>query len=192
MPRTRPSCPTSPPRREAPRTITGWARVGEQSRDRPLPRGQLATLNLTDASAALQVPLLGGYVLLDAPQTPPDQRTPRGLGRPNTDLGPHQAYAFQWWLAMPLGFVLVGFGLRRELRGAADRIPAGTPTPTPRRRTTPASGAPPAVADADATEPAGGCASGPAETLESVPTGRGRPTHPPRTRKVRIWDEEDG
>jgi len=29
--------------------------------------------------------------------------------------GPHLAYALQWWLAAPVGFVLVLVGARREL-----------------------------------------------------------------------------
>ena len=48
----------------------------------------------------------------------------------DTDLGPHQAYAFQWWLGMVAGFVLVWFGARREyLEGLEQAAPAGTPVP---------------------------------------------------------------
>ena len=62
--------------------------------------------------------MLPGYVLLQS-ETLPDGSTPprpQALGDPDRDLGPHQAYAYQWWLLMVIGFVLIPFGIRRELR----------------------------------------------------------------------------
>ena len=44
----------------------------------------------------------------------------RPLPRPEEDLGPHQAYAYQWWLFMPGGLVFIVLAMRREL--AAGRI----------------------------------------------------------------------
>jgi cytochrome oxidase assembly protein ShyY1 len=99
--------------------VVGWVRPGQASRNRRLPPGQIATLNLRDASAALGTgAVLRGYVLLQD-ETLPDGTSParpRPLGEPDRDLGPHQAYAYQWWLLMVVGFVLVPFGIRRELR----------------------------------------------------------------------------
>ena len=47
--------------------------------------------------------MLDAYLVLGSEQ-------PSGPGphrsRPDTDLGPHQAYAFQWWLTSLFGFVL--------------------------------------------------------------------------------------
>jgi cytochrome oxidase assembly protein ShyY1 len=97
-------------------TVTGWARQGEPSLGRRLPSGQLASINLREAEREVGLPLLGGYVVLQREATADgtSPQRPRPLERPDTDLGPHQAYAFQWWLAMPLGFVLVFLGVRRE------------------------------------------------------------------------------
>jgi cytochrome oxidase assembly protein ShyY1 len=99
--------------------VVGWVRPGQASRDKRLPAGQIASLNLREAAAALGSPaVLPGYVLLES-ETLPDGTTaarPRALGDPDRSLGPHLAYAYQWWLTMALGFVLVWFGIRRELR----------------------------------------------------------------------------
>jgi hypothetical protein len=40
----------------------------------------------------------------------------RTLPRPEEDLGPHQAYAYQWWLFLPGGLVFVIIAMRRELQ----------------------------------------------------------------------------
>ena len=97
-------------------TVTGWLRRSEPSLGKTLPAGQLASINLQEASRQVGSPLLGAYVVMGVERlrdgTAPDR--PTALEPPDTDLGPHQAYAFQWWLAMVAGFVLVWFGARRE------------------------------------------------------------------------------
>ena len=115
--------PAVPPPPSGSVTITGWVRQGESSRDRNLPGEQLATINLAEASTKIQEPLLGGYLLLDAPTGVSDAVTPRSLGRPDLGLGPHLAYAYQWWFSVPMGFVLIVLGLRRERRLAAQGAP---------------------------------------------------------------------
>jgi cytochrome oxidase assembly protein ShyY1 len=100
-------------------TVTGWVRPGEESLGRRLPAGQVPSIHLTEASRAVGSPLLGGYLLLESERTAGGGTPPRpaALEPPDRSLGPHQAYAFQWWLvAMPAGFVLVWLGIRRELR----------------------------------------------------------------------------
>jgi cytochrome oxidase assembly protein ShyY1 len=108
--------PDFPPAPARPVTVTGWVRPTEPSLGHSLPAGQLASINLTEASRASGLPLLGGYVVLEVERLPdgtaPQRPTP--LDPPDTDLGPHQAYAFQWWAAMLAGVVLVLFGARRE------------------------------------------------------------------------------
>jgi cytochrome oxidase assembly protein ShyY1 len=109
-------------------TVTGWLRPTEPSLNRSLPRGQLASISTSDAAKQLGQPLLGGYTILQAERladgsTPP---RPTPLQAPDTDLGPHQAYAFQWWAAMVGGFVLVFLGARREYLDGLDE-PQGKP-----------------------------------------------------------------
>jgi cytochrome oxidase assembly protein ShyY1 len=113
-------------------TVTGWLRRSEPSLGKTLPRGQLASINLAEASRQVGTPLLGAYDILEVERLPdgtaPDR--PTALEAPDTDLGPHQAYAFQWWLGMVAGFVLVWFGARREYQeGLEESAPEGTTTP---------------------------------------------------------------
>jgi cytochrome oxidase assembly protein ShyY1 len=113
-----PAAPTQPV------TVTGWARRSEASLGRDLPTGQLASINVDEAARQVGEPLVGGYVVLEVERLPDGTAParPTALEAPDTGLGPHQAYAFQWWGAMVLGFVLVFFGVRREHldgRGAA-------------------------------------------------------------------------
>ena len=122
-------------------TVTGWLRTDEPSLGRDLPRPQLASIDLPDARA--QVPGLSPldlYVVVGAQQPAPvSGRHPvRLLPRPDQDLGPHQAYAYQWWLFMPGGVVFVWWAMRRELLleqeeavdgGAEGSRPAAAPRP---------------------------------------------------------------
>jgi cytochrome oxidase assembly protein ShyY1 len=111
--------------------VTGWLRTGEVSLGRDLPRPQLASINVADAR--VQVPSLSSldaYVVLGAqsPAAPAGGHPVRVLPRPEEDLGPHQAYAYQWWLFMPGGLVFVVFAIRREARaGAAGTDRTGVP-----------------------------------------------------------------
>jgi cytochrome oxidase assembly protein ShyY1 len=107
--------------------VTGWLRSGEVPLGRDLPEGQLASINIGDAR--LQRPGLDPvdlYVVLgqQVPASPASHRTPLALPRPDEGLGPHQAYAFQWWLTMPGGLVFVWWAMRRELSLGG---PAGQP-----------------------------------------------------------------
>ncbi|WP_345203792.1 SURF1 family cytochrome oxidase biogenesis protein [Fodinibacter luteus] len=99
--------------------VTGWVRRGEASRGRDMPQGQVASLNVAEAGAALgAAAVLPGYLLLEGEVLPDGTAPPRPLplGTPDRSLGPHLAYGYQWWLTMSVGFVLVWFGIRRELR----------------------------------------------------------------------------
>ncbi|MFM6850421.1 MAG: SURF1 family protein [Terrabacter sp.] len=122
------SPPVDPPP-TGPVRVTGWLRTGEVSLGRDLPRPQLASINVADARA--QVPSLSGldaYVVLgsQAPTAPVGDHPVRVLPRPEEDLGPHQAYAYQWWLFMPGGLVFVVLAIRREAQaaGGAERADA--------------------------------------------------------------------
>lgn len=96
--------------------VTGWLRPGEATLNDALPHGQLASIDLGAAARQLATPLRPAYVVLQAEDdgsgTAPAR--PQPLLPPQTDTGPHFAYALQWWLAVPLGFVVVFVYSRRE------------------------------------------------------------------------------
>lgn len=110
--------------------LTGWLRSGEPDLGRDLPAPQLASISLADARA--RVPVLSTpdvYVVLGS-QSPPvvqgaDPVAP--LPPPDEGLGPHQAYAFQWWLTMPGGLIFVWFAIRRQLLQSEDAAETGSP-----------------------------------------------------------------
>ena len=97
--------------------MTGWVRVGEQSRGKASTPGQVASINLADISAAIGEPVLGGYVILERDSAPAD------VGLTPTVL------AYQWWMTMPLGFVLIYYGLRRERDADEDALPGAPARP---------------------------------------------------------------
>ncbi len=134
MPRTQRRSPDVVPTPTDELTVTGWLRRSEPSLGKSLPAGQVASINLAEVSRQVGTPLLGAYVVLGVERLPdgtaPDR--PTALEPPDTDLGPHQAYAFQWWFAMVAGFVLVWFGARREYLEGADADPSSVPA-TPRK-----------------------------------------------------------
>lgn len=114
--------------------VTGWVRRGEASRGKRMPPGQVASIEVGEVGAALGSPsVLPGYVLLQSERRPDGSspERPQPLGPPDRSLGPHLAYAYQWWLTTVLGFVLIGLGVRREVR-AED--PVGHPRRPKRTR----------------------------------------------------------
>ena len=134
--KTAEAAPTVPPAPTQPVTVTGWLRRSEPSLGKSLPRGQLASINLAEASRQVGTQVLGAYVVLEVERLPDGTAPPRptALEAPDTDLGPHQAYAFQWWMGMVGGFVLVWFGARREYReGLEEPVGAGARVPKPKR-----------------------------------------------------------
>ncbi len=116
-------------------TLVGWALPGEASKGRKLPAGQLASINLPEAARATGEDLLGGYVRLQEERSASGDvaPAPTPLDPPDRSLGPHQAYAYQWWLTMPLGLVLIWFGIRRELRMEAEDVAGDGAAKSPHR-----------------------------------------------------------
>jgi cytochrome oxidase assembly protein ShyY1 len=119
-----------------PAQVMGWLRTGEVSLGRDLPEGQLASVNLDDARA--QLPELGPedvYVVLGS-QVPEQEGagTPTPLRRPEESLGPHQAYAVQWWMTMPAGLAFVVWALRRRAREEGLLAETGDADAPPRPR----------------------------------------------------------
>ncbi|GAA4886979.1 SURF1 family protein [Serinicoccus chungangensis] len=149
-------------------TVTGWLLPPERDLGRAPVQGQLASISVDGLAAATGLDLRPAYLVLEGEQPAPASR-PEPLPAPDTGLGSHLAYALQWWLTVPVGVVLVLVMARRE---AQDEALAGSG----RGRDT---------ADVD-----GGDRSlvGASSGASATPPGRRRP---PRSRKVRIWDEED-
>jgi len=115
-------------------TVTGWLRLGEPSLGRKMTNGQLASINLAEAGARTGTSLYGAYLIRRTEAGPPGEpiEHPQALEKPDTGQGPHLAYALQWWLAAPVGFVLVFVGARRE------HLEGSEPTPTPGQPAAPA------------------------------------------------------
>ena len=100
-------------------TVVGWLRPTEPSLGRRPAPGTLASINTVEAGEALGTTLLSPYLIVDTEAADgQSQPRPLPLEPPDEGLGPHLAYAYQWWLGMSAGFVLIGLGLRRELRQA--------------------------------------------------------------------------
>lgn len=78
-----------------------------------LPDRQVMLINSAEQAKALARPVLGGYVEQTSPVPAGD--TPELIEAPDDDsIGPHMAYAVQWWLfaaGVPVGFVILA---RRE------------------------------------------------------------------------------
>lgn len=118
-------------------TVTGWLRQGEESLGRTLPAGQLASINLDEAAAATGQRLRPAYLVLQSEDdgTGREPARPAPLLPPDTDTGPHLAYALQWWAGSVVGFVIVGVYLRREIHDQTvlASTTAAAPVPRPRR-----------------------------------------------------------
>lgn len=110
-----PEVPAPPPGQVE---VTGWLRPSEPDLGRDMPAGQLASIDLPRAEESVGERLVGAYLVLGSEDPPPD-RAPELLSAPDTGLGSHFAYAIQWWLTVPVGFVLVLVMARREAQDEA-------------------------------------------------------------------------
>jgi cytochrome oxidase assembly protein ShyY1 len=107
-------------------TVVTRLRPGEPADGHPPPAGQLDSVDLARlATAAGGEVYRGGYGVL-ARETPTVPTAPTLLPRPNEDLGPHLAYAFQWWLGAVAGYVLLGVYGLREARTRRDAARSAT------------------------------------------------------------------
>jgi len=119
-------------------TVTGWLRRGEPSLGRQMTNGQLASINLAEAGAGMDATLYGAYLILGSEAGPPGEQIarPQALEKPDTGQGPHLAYALQWWLAAPVGIILVLVGARREGIEGTDPSKTATAAKAPKARKT--------------------------------------------------------
>lgn len=90
-------------------------RPGEPDDGRSPPPGQLLRIVLDDVAATLPpgTPLYRAYGVL-AQERPPVGDAPLLLERPDTGLGPHLAYAWNWWGFAVAAHVLLGYYALRE------------------------------------------------------------------------------
>ncbi|MER6143450.1 SURF1 family protein [Streptomyces sparsogenes] len=106
-------------------TVTGRLKADETTgnsgiKDKAgLPARQVMLINSERQAKSLSRPVLGGYIELT-------KSSPKGAGQPepvpapdHSGIGPHMAYAIQWWLfsaGVPVGWVIL---VRRELKDRA-------------------------------------------------------------------------
>ncbi|MGP4049066.1 SURF1 family cytochrome oxidase biogenesis protein [Streptomyces sp. 2A115] len=92
-----------------------------------LPDRQVMLINSEQQAKLLGKKVLGGYIEMTSPE--PKGDSPELLAEPDHgSIGPHMAYAVQWWLfaaGVPVGWVIL---VRRERR---DRAEAATAEATP-------------------------------------------------------------
>ncbi|MGO4427924.1 SURF1 family protein, partial [Streptomyces sp. MCAF7] len=99
-----------------------------------LPARQVMLINSGQLAKSLPEPVLGGYIELTK-SSPKGSDQPEVVPEPDhSGIGPHMAYAIQWWLfsaGVPIGWVIL---IRREVRdrraaAARDAEPAPEPEP---------------------------------------------------------------
>ncbi|MEU5718229.1 SURF1 family protein [Streptomyces sp. NPDC020403] len=125
-----------PPRGEV--TVTGRLKADETTgasgiKDLAgLPDRQVMLINSAQQAQLLGRPVLGGYIELTAPE--PADGSPETIAAPDDgSIGPHMAYAVQWWLfaaGVPVGWVILVRREKRDLEQAArDGATAAEPEP---------------------------------------------------------------
>lgn len=133
-PRAYPPVPTAPTGEV---TVTGRLKADETSggsgiKDRKgLPDRQVMLINSAQQAEYLGRTVLGGYLELTAPA--PSDGSPEPIADPDHDsIGPHMAYAVQWWLfaaAVPVGWVVLVRREKRERQEEAARAEASRQEP---------------------------------------------------------------
>jgi cytochrome oxidase assembly protein ShyY1 len=116
-----------PPAPEGTVTVTAWLRPSEPGVARAAPPGQSMRIDVPRLARSLAGPVYGAYGVL-AGESPPPSDAPRRLPRPDVGLGPHLAYAVQWWAFALAAYVLLGYYAVREVYRRA-----GAPPPRLRR-----------------------------------------------------------
>ncbi|MFJ8677035.1 SURF1 family protein [Streptomyces sp. NPDC093589] len=122
-----------------------------------LPARQVMLINSAEQAERLGRPVLGGYIEQTAPK--PAGGKPELVPEPDHDsIGPHMAYAVQWWLfaaAVPVGWLVL---VRRERR---DRAEAAAKE-----------------AETAAAEEAAGTGEAPTDTVDAAPADEPGETEP--------------
>ncbi|MER5886337.1 SURF1 family protein [Streptomyces sp. NPDC001941] len=132
------SFPPVPPAPKGEVTVTGRLKADETTgasgiKDlKGLPPRQVMLINSEQQAALIGRPVLGGYIELTSPAAA--NGTPEQIAEPDSSsIGPHMAYAVQWWLfaaGVPVGWSIL---VRREKRDreAARAEPSEEPAAAP-------------------------------------------------------------
>jgi cytochrome oxidase assembly protein ShyY1 len=117
-------------------TVTGRLRPDETSSStgirnkRGLPARMIMLINSADLARSNPRALLGGYVELATTSPAPAGPQPELIPEPDdSSIGPHMAYAIQWWLfsaMVPVGWVILVRRERKE-RDSGQESPKGVP-----------------------------------------------------------------
>ncbi|WP_462417588.1 SURF1 family cytochrome oxidase biogenesis protein [Kytococcus sp. Marseille-QA3725] len=107
--------PEIPPAPEGEVTLKAWLRPPEPARDRDLPEGQVDMVSTSEVEDSTGVELAEPFLLMREDGA---SERPEPLDPPDTDLGPHQAYAYQWWLGMLFPVGLWIFAVRADALAA--------------------------------------------------------------------------
>ncbi|MFG3255483.1 SURF1 family protein [Streptomyces sp. NPDC048172] len=95
-----------------------------------LPDRQVMLINSKEQAGKLGRPVLGGFVQLTETTPKPAGKQPEVLPEPDhSGIGPHMAYAVQWWLfaaAVPVGWVIL---VRRERQDRKNQAAEGESAP---------------------------------------------------------------
>ncbi|MFF9352591.1 SURF1 family protein [Streptomyces sp. NPDC014734] len=131
--------PDIPPAPRGEVTVTGRLKADETTGSSGikdisgLPDRQVMLINSAQEATRLSRPVFGGYIEQTAPEPPGD--SPELIETPDDgSIGPHMAYAVQWWLfaaGVPVGYVVLA---RREKR---DRVTAAAEAAGQRSATEP-------------------------------------------------------
>jgi cytochrome oxidase assembly protein ShyY1 len=120
----RPDAVPAPPRGEV--TVVARLRPTEPPISRVAPAGQAERIDVPRLTAAVGGPAVTGAYGVLAQEQPAPATAPAAIPRPDEDLGPHLAYAFQWWLGAIAVWVLLVVYARKE---AQSRLLPAQPRP---------------------------------------------------------------
>ncbi|MFH8682524.1 SURF1 family protein [Streptomyces lydicus] len=125
--------PDVPPAPKGRITVTGRMMADETTAvsgikdTKGLPARQVMLINSKEQAKRTGRPMLGGYIEQTGPQ--PAGGKPELVPEPDHDsIGPHMAYAIQWWLfagAVPVGWIILVRRERRDRAEAAAKAAAG-------------------------------------------------------------------
>jgi cytochrome oxidase assembly protein ShyY1 len=115
-------------------TVVARLRPSEAARPGDPPTGEVQAIDVPGIAARLGAPAwTGAYGLLRS-ESPSVAVSPAAYPEPSVDEGMHLSYAFQWIFFAVVGFGLLGWSIRRDLRDAGDEAVLAADERAARRR----------------------------------------------------------